>query len=1001
MNTRRRGILRADGMAAVLFLAMGTVSNISAPPAESQESGRQLLQTAPASLSKSDIPLFFELNKGQVDPKIRLLSRGSQSTIFLMPSEAAIAFNHPGPLPGKTGKNVAVSGLLATPKDQTPALLRLKFIGGSPSPRVVAEEELPGKSHYFIGSDAKKWHTNVPQFARGRYQQIYPGVDVVFYGNQRRLEFDFIVAAGSNPNSIKLAFGGADKLEIDGQGNLEVKLGEDEVLFHKPYCYQGSKEEGEEIDGRFLLVGRNSVAFKVGSYDRARPLVIDPSLSYSTLIGGSKEVGGQDYVEDEAGNIYFAGAVGGGDAFTVDPYQASYGGGGADAYVGKLNAAGTAVVYATYLGGSGSDGVVDIATDRHGNVYIVGSTVSSDFPLKNPLQPKYGGGSECMGDAFVAKLNSDGSALLYSTYLGGSKEEDAQGLGVDAAENAYVMGCTNSSDFPIKSAFQGTMKGVCDVFLAKLNASGTALVYSTYLGGNGADASLCYGEGDLAVDDNGCAYLTGTTDSADFPIKNAFQTSYGGGHYDSFITKFNPSGSDLIFSTYLGGSEDDKPLAIAAAPNGNVGVTGGTSSTNFPTRNPVQAAPKGTKDLFVTVLSPSGSDLVFSTYLGGTEKQENREGSSDIAFSPSNTVAVTGWTDAEDFPVAAPLQSSFQGGDSDAFVSVFSATGSLTFSSYLGGSGGDGGFSIGFNDDGNLFVGGTTGSADFPKVKALYDSGTIFIARILLKATGPIPKLDSISPTSATAGDAGFTLTLTGKDFVSGCKVQFGGSAQPTTFISKTELTASIAAANLTAGGAVKVTVVNPGGGVSNSKTFNVADYALSASSTSVTITAGQTATYQLTVASEFCAFNEMVSLSCSALPSKCSSSFSTSTCTPGSGGATSTLTITTTAPSAAARQAFAGTSGLPFDPFWPALAVIVLLGACALMVPRRKRAAAWLCIIMGVCLFGFLVSCESKSGGGDNSPTNPGTPKGTYAVTVTGTSGSLTHSLDLTLVVN
>lgn len=938
----------------------------------------------PASQIIADLPLIFELNRGQADQGVKLLSRAGRSAIYLTPSEVMMEWSRP----------------LAS----VPAVLKMKFVGGTPAPEVIAEDQLPGKSHYFIGSDPKNWRTNIPQFARSRYKDVYPGVDVVFYGNQKKLEFDFVVAAGRDPNSIQLAFEGAEKLTIDGQGNLQVKLGEEEVLFHKPYCYQGTKGKGREIDGRFGLIGHSCVGFKVGAYDLARPLIIDPSLSYSTFYGGSGGEGADAAVEDASGNIYFCTTTNNQNWPTVNPYQPSYGGYLFDGVVGKLNAAGNAFVYVTYLGGSGRDEANDISVDAFGNAYVIGSTDSTNFPLMNPLQPTFGGSSVGIGDAFVTKFNSDGSALLYSTYLGGSKDEQGQGIAVDMAGEAFVMGNTQSSNFPTKSPFQGSLKGEDDAFVARLNASGTALVFSTYLGGGKSDVGYGYGQGDIDVDDSGCAYVTGFTFSNDFPIKNAFQSKPGGGgEKDVFVTKFNPSGSALIFSTYLGGSKGDHAWAIAVAPNGNVGVTGVTASADFPTRNPLQAELKGEKDSFITVLSPSGSSLVFSTYLGGTP--DGNEMGRAIAFSSINNVAVAGWTEATDFPVANAIQGSGRGGQ-DAYVSVFSADGqNLIFSTYLGGSDSDGANGIGFNASNNLFVGGGTASSNFPTVNALQGAyggeGDVFFTRIRMKVTGPVPKLDSISPTSAVAGDSDFTLTLTGSDFVNGCKVQWGSSARTTTFISAKKLTASIAAANLTTGGTVKVTVVNPGGGVSNSKTFNIADYSLSASSTSATVTAGQTATYQLTLASQFGSFNQSVLLSCSALPSKCSSSFSPASGTPGSGGFTSTLTITTTAPSASGLGTFAGLSGFPLNPPWPALAAIALLGACVLKTPRRRRVTAWLGAVLLLCWLGFLVSCESKSGGGDNSPTNPGTSKGTYTVTVTGTAGSLTRSLDLTLTVN
>lgn len=422
MNGWRLGFLKLAFVAMALFLTIGSTSQTSRTPGEALNSDLSFDKPAPDSRFIEDLPLYFEVNKGQVDPKVKLLSRGTRSTIYLTPSEVLMQLNAPRALKNeKTGMTSAVADS-GRRQGSVPAVLRMKFAGGNRYPEVLGEEQLPGKSNYFIGSDAKNWRTNVPQFARCCYKDVYPGVDVVFYGNQRKLEFDFIVEPGSDSNSIRLAFEGAKTLEIDGRGDLVAALSEGEVRFHKPYVYQGTKSAGEEIDGRFIELGRSRVGFEVGEYDPTRPLIIDPTLSYSTLIGGSSGASCNACVEDDTGNIYFGGPAGDG-MFTVDPYQASYGGGLSDAYVGKLNSAGTAVVYATYLGGSGRDEFCDIAVDKNGNAYVIGATDSTNFPLVNPLQPTFGGSSIGLGDAFVTKLNSDGSALLYSTYLGGSKDE--------------------------------------------------------------------------------------------------------------------------------------------------------------------------------------------------------------------------------------------------------------------------------------------------------------------------------------------------------------------------------------------------------------------------------------------------------------------------------------------------------------------------------------------------------------------------------------------------
>src|SRR6266576_230582 len=491
----------------------------------------------------------------------------------------------------------------------------MKLVGAKLTPQVEGVDEFPGKANYIIGNDPKKWGTNVPTYAKVRYREVYPGVDLVYYGKQRQLEHDFIVAPGADPSSITLGFAGAEKMSLDPRrGALVLSVKGGEVRFEKPRIYQELGGTWREISGGYVLKNANGVGFAVAAYDANKPLVIDPTLFYSTYRGGSGEDLGLGIAADGVGNAYVTGYTlstdfPGASSSTIQ----SSNGGGFDAFVAKINAAGTALVYSTYLGGSSDDLGFGIAADGAGNAYVTGYTLSTDFPgaSSSMIQSSNGGGF----DAFVAKFNAGGTALVYSTYLGGSGDDPGQGIAVDATGNAYVTGNTVSTDFPTTLlAFQSANAGSTDAFVTKLNPAGSApLVYSTYLGGSSDD----FGQG-IAVDAAGNAYVTGYTGSTNFPTTaGAFQIDNAVGA-DAFVTKLNPAGSaPLVYSTYLGGSSDDFGQGIAVDVAGNAYVTGYTGSTNFPTTAGVfQIANAGSNDAFVTTLNPAGSaPLVFSTYL--------------------------------------------------------------------------------------------------------------------------------------------------------------------------------------------------------------------------------------------------------------------------------------------------------------------------------------------------------------------------------------------------
>jgi pimeloyl-ACP methyl ester carboxylesterase len=643
--------------------------------------------------------------------------------------------------------------------------VRLKLVGANPAAKVSGADELPGRSNYFIGNDRKQWRTNVPNYAKVKYQGVYPGVDLVYYGNQQQLEYDFIVAPGGDPRVIALDVGAdgvrpakgerRSPLQIAANGDLVIATDAGEVRFHKPVVYQPvaalyerrpsdggdtpplqrnpkSKIENPKfVDGRYVLLADNRIGFDIGAYDKTQPLIIDPVLSYSTYLGGSSVDFGQGIAVDATGNAYVTGYTNSINFSTTPGALQTSRVGGWDAFVTKVNAAGSALVYSTYLGGSGSETPYGITVDATGNAYVTGQTSSTNFPTTpGAFQPSCGGGY----DAFVVKLNATGSALVYSTYLGGSGWDHAYGgIAVDGTGNAYVTGQTSSTNFPTTpGAFQSSFGGgLYDAFVVKLNADGSALVYSTYLGGSDGD----YGNG-IAVDASGNTYVTGYTNSINFPTTpGAFQTTLGT-WIDAFVVKLNADGSALVYSTYLGGANTEWAKGIAVDASGNAYITGYTGSSDFPaTPGAFQTGSGGAYDAFVTKLNATGSALVYSTYLGGSSSDQVWGG---IAVDASGNAYVTGWTQSTNFPTTpGAFQPSF-GGDTDAYVVKLNAAGSaLVYSTYLGGSLYDQGYGIAVDATGNAYVTGDTTSIDFPTTPGSFQTSyggarDAFVAKISL-----------------------------------------------------------------------------------------------------------------------------------------------------------------------------------------------------------------------------------------------------------------------------
>jgi hypothetical protein len=650
------------------------------------------------------LPLRFEENVGQTDSRVRFLARGGGYTMFLTVGETVLSLRAP----------VQPSTPESSPTARTGAVLRMRLAGANIDADVVGEDELPGRTNYFIGDDPSRWHTDVPSYARVRYHDVAPGVDVVYYGRQGQLEYDFVVAPWADPRSITLTFDGADRVEVGANGDLVLHTAAGEVRQHAPILYQETGQGRVNVAGGYELRGGCAVGFGLASYDPSAPLVIDPVLVYSTYLGGGgSESGSQKVAVDSSGSAYVVGSTDSTDFPTAGAFD-STANGGTDAYVTKLNAAGNGIVYSTYLGGSTTDGGsgIAVAVDAAGAAYITGLTESSNFPTVNAFDVTRGG----TFDAFVTKLNPAGNMLVYSSYIGGSAIDRGTGIAVDSLGAAYVNGYTFSADFPSVNAYDMTLGGSQDAFVTKVSAAGNTVVYSTLLGGSGNEVG--YG---IAVDIAGAAYVLGMTPSADFPTANAYDTTRGGTS-DLFVTKLAEAGNTLVFSTYLGGSSAEGSGvfgSIAVDSAGAAYVTSMTTSSDFPTSNAYDTTFGGSNDAIVTKLTPAGNALVYSTYLGGT----GGEFGFGLAVDSAGAAYVVGFTSSTAFPTVDAYDTTL-GGTSDGFVTKLSASGdTLTYSTYFGGSGSETGFGAGIAIDstGAAYITGYTSSADLPTANA-YDA---------------------------------------------------------------------------------------------------------------------------------------------------------------------------------------------------------------------------------------------------------------------------------------
>jgi hypothetical protein len=1116
---RRTKTICTTGFALGLALCIAAVPLFSAPT------------TTVAEGKYGKAPIAFEPNVGQSDPQVKFVARADGYTLFLTPAETVFLLKSAAQGDKSSADANAERG----------SALRLGFLHANEAAPMQASDQLLGKVNYFRGNDPKTWHTEIPTFAKVAQRDVYSGIDVVYYGNQKQLEYDFMIAPGANPRAIALAFTGANGLKVDAKGDLVVSTAAGDVRMRRPVAYQqGENGVRQIIAANYTLHGSRGVAITVGKYDKKRRLIIDPILEYSTYLGGSNIDGANATAVAQDKTAFVAGGTFSTDFPTDHPLQPNHGGPddfSRDAFVAKLSADGSTVLYATYLGGENEDEATGVAVDTFGDAYVTGTTQSPHFPVSDTIptiNPECGGDGQCgaslnpggliVSNGFVVKLNPAGSALLYSsfigyfeivrarsiavdanqiayiagevtdnftpiitgstpppppfpitgnaaqpffgggqfdgflivisasgnsvvycTYLGGADEDGAKGVAVDNNRNASVTGLTYSVNYPTTgTAYQLGNGGNGDAFFTKINTSGGPFVYSTLLGGNGLDQ----GNG-VAVDANGNAYVAGQSSSSTLTSLRPY-----GGNGDAFVAKFNPSlsgSASLLYFTYLGGSLADTAGGVAADSNGNAYVTGSTVSSDFPVLGAVFQPQYGggNADAFVTKVDPSGANLVYSTFLGGS----NTESGNGIAIDSDGSAYVAGQTCSLDFPLTNPEQAS-SGGNCDAFVSKVSILNGiilnpngLVFQSLNVGASSPPQTVTLTTGDSSVAIGSVTMSGanpgDFAETTtcgATVPSGTQCTFNVtfaptavgLRKANLNIADTENGNPTTHVVALTGSTSTVQ----LSASSLTFTSQSVGTTSAPQTITVTNVGTSPLTISGVVASSdfaesnncskaplqpstncVINvtyspttsgsalgaltitdnvPGSPqvVLLNGTGMTPDFNITPEAASETVVAGQSVSFTVDITS-LSGFAQAVSLSCGGNPAASMCSISPSSVTPGANGSTTaTVTLSTVARTMVPPHSSPRWPRAPLAPLYIRSFLILLVLAIRLLpVPRRAFASACLILLLPLLLM-------SACNGGTGVNSGSGTPAGNYQLMITGSSGATSHSVSVNLQV-
>ncbi len=680
----------------------------------------------PVQANYGKLPLTFEANQGQTDPRVKFLAHGHGYSVFLTSGQMVLALRS-----SATGVNASEKS--AAVQKPAGAVLRINLAGANQNPKIVGEIPQSGKVNYFIGKDPKKWQTNVPVYKQVRYQDVYPGIDLVYYGNQSRLEHDFVIAPGADPSKVQFDVQGADRLSVASNGDLVLHKGSDEIRLQAPVIYQEFHGAQVPVAGQYT-VNSTHVSFALGAYDKTKPLVIDPVLVYGTFLGGLADDQAVGIAVDSNGSAYVAGWT----QSNNFPLASQNGPppGSPTVFLAKLDVSGSSLVYADYIGGSSENYPAAMVMDSSNHVFITGYTYSSDFPMVNAYQSNIAGGT----DGFITEVAADGASLLYSSYLGGSSYDFPYAIALDGSGNIYVAGTTYSLDFPTSAnafqtiAFPNSDGGYGEYgFLSKLTPDGSALVYSTYYAGSETVLTTCYGGpclpgpyssiSGVAVDGSGNAYVAGVTSTYDFPVtEGAYQTS-NATNYDpsvGVVGKFDSSGN-LVYSTYFAAGPNNYDFnlsAVAVDSAGSAYIVGtiypGYNGLPITTPNLCDPTLSGCSWGFITKFDPTGSTLVYSTYLGANV-DVNPQSIQVDASGDAYVFSESGGGDPN-FPVD-PIESYNNG--QDLFIQEIDPTGAIQlFSTFLGGYGDDYPGGIAVDSAGAIYITGYTDSSDYPVTAA-------------------------------------------------------------------------------------------------------------------------------------------------------------------------------------------------------------------------------------------------------------------------------------------
>ena len=702
----------------------------------------------PLIANLASMPLAFTQNRGQWDERVLFRAETGGVTFFFCENEVHYLFvreiNQLAQVQSPRLADSPFDSMRPRHKIES-VFINVQFIESNPNPQIVVKNRLSHNSNYFYGSDPAKWRSDVPNFSSIVYKDIYSGIDLEYYANGKSMKYDFLAGPGADISLIKLKYRGIENLSASESGDLRIQTSLGTVSEKSPYCYQQIDGHLTEIPCGYIIYSDSSFGFSLGqSVNSEHSIVIDPELVYATYLGGSGNDEGYAIALDSKGHAYVTGSTRSIDFPLAHPFDDSLGC-YEDIFVTKISATGDQLIYSTFIGSAdqnqGLDDGHDIKVDTHGNAYVTGYC-GRDFPTLNAYDSTYNG----HGEAYLLKLSAEGNSLIFNTYLGGASTDFGNGLFIDSFYNVYVTGHTTSSDFPTVNAYDASINDQNvsdgDVFISKFSAAGDSLIFSTFLGGNGYDTGL-----DLAADPSGNVYITGWTESTNFPVVMYYDSSLWGGS-DAFVAKLSPGGDELIYSTYLVSRDEDSGTGIAVDQSGHAYVVGVTDSTGFPLSNAYDGSFGGELDAFLTKFALNGRSLVYSTYLGGFR----REVAFDVCLDSIDCAYVTGYSGSSNFPIFNPYDGSISG--CDVFITRFSVPGNnIMFSTFLGGSGFEEGHRIAVNDFGDIYVAGYTYSNDFYSPDAFdttFDGfSDAFAARITMLVS-PIADQDEVIPRGFT-----------------------------------------------------------------------------------------------------------------------------------------------------------------------------------------------------------------------------------------------------------